>query len=374
MLKKFLLLVAIFTSLFLLSTAPSFAVSCGDGGTVNNCGSFGGCASNEICVRGLLPWTGSCEASNKCENADNSVSHCGAIFSNYKCGVQNGCAEGYMCFNDHTSSGSCVKPTADADPVSCKPKDTTNPPPADPPANQPPSNNSGCVAGDPMTANRCGSRGGCTNPGDMCVSGSCIASQACANTQEPTVPTTGCGSNNTVGRCNAGGQCPDGQQCRLGGETGYRCIDAAECKAAPGPGGDGNPNPPAGGGGDTGNQGGSGNNGSTDTPKQPDIFAGPNSTDFNNLNPLRTFGGHVEELSSPGGIVSRLLVFAFPLAGLILFVMIVWGGFEMITGATSKGIEAGRQRVTAAVVGFILLFVAYWIFQIVEVIFGIQIL
>jgi hypothetical protein len=81
-----------------------------------------------------------------------------------------------------------------------------------------------------------------------------------------------------------------------------------------------------------------------------------------------------KKLTSPGAIVARLLSFAFPLAGLILFVMIVWGGFEMLSSAASKGVEAGKQRVTAAIVGFVLLFVAYWVFQIIEVIFGVVIL
>lgn len=104
-----------------------------------------------------------------------------------------------------------------------------------------------------------------------------------------------------------------------------------------------------------------------------DIFAPPDSGVFEELNPLKG-GGLAGTLNSPGAIVSRILLFAFPLAGLILFVMIVWGGFEMIMGATSKGMEAGRQRVTAAIVGFILLFSSYWIMQIIQYVFGMVIL
>ncbi|HOZ03068.1 MAG TPA: hypothetical protein PKX78_01065 [Candidatus Woesebacteria bacterium] len=102
------------------------------------------------------------------------------------------------------------------------------------------------------------------------------------------------------------------------------------------------------------------------------------------LNPLQHAGGddifedeasaYADQLSTPGGIVSRLLAFAFPLAGLILFVMLVWGGFEILIQAPSKkGIDAGKQRVSAAIIGFILLFSSYWIWQIVEVVFGIVI-
>lgn len=97
---------------------------------------------------------------------------------------------------------------------------------------------------------------------------------------------------------------------------------------------------------------------------------------FRNLNPL--YIGNSEyrtQLSTPRGIISRALTFAFPLAGIILFVMILWGGFEMLSGAsTKKSLDAGRERVTAALIGFILLFSSYWIAQIVEAVFGVRIL
>ena len=70
---------------------------------------------------------------------------------------------------------------------------------------------------------------------------------------------------------------------------------------------------------------------------------------------------YAEDFQTPGGIISRILDFAFPLAGMVLFVMIVVGGFQMIMGGgEQKALEAGRQRVTTAIVGFILLFASYW--------------
>jgi len=97
------------------------------------------------------------------------------------------------------------------------------------------------------------------------------------------------------------------------------------------------------------------------------------------LNPLiqeNSSPALAEELSTPGGIVSRFLgVFAFPIAGLILFVMLIWGGVEMMAGsATSKSVDAGKQRVTTALLGFLLLFASFWIARILEMMFGIKIL
>lgn len=98
---------------------------------------------------------------------------------------------------------------------------------------------------------------------------------------------------------------------------------------------------------------------------------------LDSLNPLVQFGDPTvnESFTTPGGIISRALVFAFPIAGLILFVMLVWAGFEILGGATEKkSVEAGKQRATAAVIGFVLLFASYWLIQILEVMFGVTIL
>lgn len=93
------------------------------------------------------------------------------------------------------------------------------------------------------------------------------------------------------------------------------------------------------------------------------------------LNPLKIADSpYLDQFSTPGGIISQVIFFAFPLAGIILLVMLVWAGFEMVSGATSKNAqEAGKQRATAAVLGFILLFVSYWIIRLVEAVTGAKI-
>lgn len=102
---------------------------------------------------------------------------------------------------------------------------------------------------------------------------------------------------------------------------------------------------------------------------------GGGSSYFDNFNPLKIANSPIaDDLSTPGGILSRVLEFAFPIAGLILFVMIVWGGFEILSqSATKKSTEAGRQRITSAIIGFLLLFVSYWIIEVIERVFGITI-
>lgn len=117
------------------------------------------------------------------------------------------------------------------------------------------------------------------------------------------------------------------------------------------------------------------------------VIDGSNVTNgvFDALNPLK-FGqdkdrnifesaGIVNDLSTPRGIIQRVFVFGFPIAGLILILMIIWGGIQPIFSASSKkSFEDGRKRIQAAILGFVMLFASYWMIQVVEQVFGVTIL
>lgn len=76
-----------------------------------------------------------------------------------------------------------------------------------------------------------------------------------------------------------------------------------------------------------------------------------------------------------GGIVGNILPILLSVAGLILFVMLVGGGFTMLAGAADKEAqEKGKKQITGALAGFAIIFLAYWIAQILQVIFKVNIL
>ena len=76
-----------------------------------------------------------------------------------------------------------------------------------------------------------------------------------------------------------------------------------------------------------------------------------------------------------GVVLSALLPYLYVFGGMILFSMLIWGGFEMLAGAQdTKAQEAGKNRITAAAIGFILLFVSYWLAQLLQFLLGINIL
>ena len=76
-----------------------------------------------------------------------------------------------------------------------------------------------------------------------------------------------------------------------------------------------------------------------------------------------------------GGIFTRLLQYIFPLSGLILFAMILISGFQLLTSAGDpKGMEQAKQRLTWGVVGFLIIFVSFWLMKMLEFLLGITIL
>lgn len=81
------------------------------------------------------------------------------------------------------------------------------------------------------------------------------------------------------------------------------------------------------------------------------------------------------DLTSISGIINLLIPLAMTLAGLILFLMLIAGGFQMLTSASDpKAADAGKQRITTALIGFLIVFASYWIVQILEVVLGVNIL
>ncbi|GAB4026384.1 MAG: hypothetical protein Fur0011_1920 [Candidatus Microgenomates bacterium] len=85
-------------------------------------------------------------------------------------------------------------------------------------------------------------------------------------------------------------------------------------------------------------------------------------------------GGGQVDTSNLGRIISSILPTLLTLAGIILFGMLVSGGFTMLAGAADKEAqEKGKKTITNALFGFAIIFLAYWIAQILQVIFKIDI-
>ena len=66
---------------------------------------------------------------------------------------------------------------------------------------------------------------------------------------------------------------------------------------------------------------------------------------------------------------------ALPIAGIILLLLLIYAGFLLMTSTNNPDqAEKARQIFSTSLVGFLLIFAAYWIAQILQIIFGIPII
>lgn len=85
-------------------------------------------------------------------------------------------------------------------------------------------------------------------------------------------------------------------------------------------------------------------------------------------------GWNFGALKTPAFIIGTVLPFVFVFAGLILFVMFIFGGFTIFTSAGNpEKIKQGQGMIVNALIGFLIIFAAYWIIQILETTLGFKI-
>jgi hypothetical protein len=73
---------------------------------------------------------------------------------------------------------------------------------------------------------------------------------------------------------------------------------------------------------------------------------------------------------TPASMVNLLVRVIFVGVGLILLAMIVVSGLSMIAGGKSENMEKAKSTMTSAVIGFLVIFAAYWILQIIQIFTG----
>ena len=98
------------------------------------------------------------------------------------------------------------------------------------------------------------------------------------------------------------------------------------------------------------------------------------------INIGNTFLGTGSKLLDPANIsdfVSAIITGAISIAGVILLFILIMGGFGMIAGAGNDNpekVEKGKKAATSALIGFVVVFMAYWIVKLIETITGLNLL
>jgi uncharacterized membrane protein len=75
-----------------------------------------------------------------------------------------------------------------------------------------------------------------------------------------------------------------------------------------------------------------------------------------------------------GSIISTFLPYIYVAAGLLLLVMLISGGFSLLTSAgDQKKTAEGYGKITSGLIGFVIVFVSFFLVQIIEIVFGVKI-
>lgn len=81
------------------------------------------------------------------------------------------------------------------------------------------------------------------------------------------------------------------------------------------------------------------------------------------------------QIEDVGLLISRAIGIALLIAGILVFVYLVWGGIQWITSGGDKGkTEEARGRITAALIGLAIVAAAYAVMQLISFFFGVSIL
>lgn len=82
-----------------------------------------------------------------------------------------------------------------------------------------------------------------------------------------------------------------------------------------------------------------------------------------------------QRFGTVGDIISGVLPYILWIAGISLLFMLVSGGLTLMTAAGDQGkTKEGYGKLTAGMIGFILVIMAYFVTQIVELVLGVKIL
>ena len=79
------------------------------------------------------------------------------------------------------------------------------------------------------------------------------------------------------------------------------------------------------------------------------------------------------KLVTVGDLINKLLPFIYAFAALILFGVLLWGGYDFILSrGEPEKIGAARMKITAGIIGFVLLVISYLLVRLIGYIFGIN--
>jgi hypothetical protein len=76
-----------------------------------------------------------------------------------------------------------------------------------------------------------------------------------------------------------------------------------------------------------------------------------------------------------GEIITQIFPYVFWITGILLLTYLLLGGFQLMFAAGDpKKVQGAWGKITNAVIGFVIIFIAYWVTQLIGKVFNIQII
>lgn len=80
-----------------------------------------------------------------------------------------------------------------------------------------------------------------------------------------------------------------------------------------------------------------------------------------------------QSINTIGDVINVLTSFLYPIAGVLLFIYLAWGGFNFLLSRGEKEkVQQGKDKITAAIIGFAILMVSYILVRIISSILGLS--
>lgn len=78
---------------------------------------------------------------------------------------------------------------------------------------------------------------------------------------------------------------------------------------------------------------------------------------------------------TPGDIVSALVPYLFAIAGFLLIIYLLYGGYKyLLSRGDPKAMQEARGVITNALIGFVIVFIAYWVVQLIGELLGLDVI
>jgi len=82
----------------------------------------------------------------------------------------------------------------------------------------------------------------------------------------------------------------------------------------------------------------------------------------------------IARISDLEGVLERVVSYALGFAGIVLFILLIVGGFKYITsGGDPKAVEGAKKTLTSAIIGLVLILVSYLVLILISNITGVDV-